>query len=135
VATFEQLVAEAQAATFSGWDFSWLAARSHISDDFYRLLGLPVPDQPGSWFPLAQRQLRDAGLTVRQAMAGEELERFNDVAAIIYYLRAVSWAVPEFTLDRFEGRLRELHATPGAWPVVIRQPRFLVIATKDVTSG
>jgi hypothetical protein len=28
VATFEQLVTEAHAATFSGWDFSWLAARS-----------------------------------------------------------------------------------------------------------
>jgi SAM-dependent methyltransferase len=108
---------------------------THTCDDFYRLLGLPVPDQPGSWLPLAQRQLREAGLTVRQAMAAEELERFNDVAAIIYYLRAVSWAVPEFTLDRFEGRLRELHATPGAWPVVIRQPRFLVIAARDVRLG
>ena len=28
MATFEQLVTEAQDAPFSGWDFSWLAARS-----------------------------------------------------------------------------------------------------------
>jgi hypothetical protein len=68
-------------------------------------------------------------------MAGEELEQFNDVAAIIYYLRVVGWAVPEFTVDRFAGRLRELHATPGAWPVAVRQRRFLVIAAKDVTPG
>ena len=53
-----------------------------------------------------------------------------DVAAIIHYLRLVTWAVPGFTVERFAGRLRELHDTPGAWPVVVRQPRFLVVATK-----
>src|SRR3984885_15278096 len=32
MATFEQLVAEAQAAPVSGWDFSWLTARSSSED-------------------------------------------------------------------------------------------------------
>lgn len=42
----------------------------------------------------------------------------------------VSWAVPGFTVDRFAGRLRVLHETPGAWPVSVRQRRFLVVAAK-----
>ena len=32
------------------------------------------------------------------ATAGEERQRFHDVAGIIYYLRVVPWAVPEYTL-------------------------------------
>jgi hypothetical protein len=103
---------------------------THTYDDLYRLLGLAVPDQPDSWLPLAEQQLRTAGLAIELANSGEERQRFQDVAAIIYYLRAVSWAVPEFTVDAFAGRLRELHETAGAWPVTVRQRRFLVVATK-----
>jgi hypothetical protein len=99
-------------------------------DGFYLMLGLPVPDQPVSWLSLARQQLQAAGLAVEVAMAGAELQRFNDVAAIIYFLRLVSWAVPEFTVHRFASQLRELHETTGAWPVTIHQHRFLVVATK-----
>jgi SAM-dependent methyltransferase len=102
----------------------------HNDDDLYRLLGLQVPEQPDSWLPLAQRQLREAGLTVQVAAAGEERQRFHDIAGIIYYLRVVPWAVPEYTLDRCAGRLRELHETPDAWPVSHRQRRFLIVAAK-----
>jgi SAM-dependent methyltransferase len=99
-------------------------------DDLYRLLGLRVPEQPDSWLPLAQRQLRDAGLTVAVATAGEQRQRFYDVAAIIYYLRVVPWAVPEYSFEGYAGRLRELHETAGAWPAIVRQRRFLVVAAK-----
>lgn len=124
------LAAEVSRVLAPGGTFVTQQVDTHTYDGLYQALGLPVPEEPGSWLPLAQRQLRDAGLTVRQAMAGEEVQRFSDVAAIIYYLRLVSWAVPEFTLDRFAGRLRELHETPAAWPVTIRQRRFLVVAVK-----
>jgi hypothetical protein len=102
----------------------------HSYDDLYRLLGLRVPEQPDSWLPLAQQQLREAGLTVPVATAGEERQRFHDVAGIIYYLRVISWAVPEYSLDECAGRLRELHETAGVWPVTNRQRRFLVVAAK-----
>ena len=106
------------------------AAQGGSDDDLYRLLGLRVLDQPASWLPLARRQLREAGLTVPVATAGEERQRFHDVAGIIYYLRVISWAIPEYSFDEYAGRLRELHETPAAWPVTIRQYRFLVIAAK-----
>jgi SAM-dependent methyltransferase len=124
------LAAEVSRVLAPGGTFVTQQVDTHTSDGLYDVLGLPVPEQPASWLPLAQRQLGDAGLTVRRAVAGEEVERFADVAAIIYYLRLVSWAVPEFTLERFAGRLRELHDTPAAWPVTVRQHRFLVVAAK-----
>lgn len=102
----------------------------HTYDDLYRLLGLEVPEQPDGWLPLARQQMEAAGLALDAAMAGEERQYFHDVAAIIYYLRTVSWAIPEFTLGAFDGRLRRLHETSGAWPVTVRQRRFLVVATK-----
>jgi SAM-dependent methyltransferase len=102
----------------------------HSHDDLYRLLGLPVPAQPSSWLALGRRQLQQAGLAVQTARAGEERYLVHDVAGIIYYLRLVSWAVPEFTMDGFAGRLRDLHDTPAVWPAAIRQHRFLLIARK-----
>lgn len=103
----------------------------HSYDDLYELLGLDVPRQPDSWLPVAQRQLIDARLKIQLAVRGEERHRLNDVAAVIYYLRVVSWAIPEFSPDRCMARLRDAHERPGAWPVTLRQRRFLVVASKQ----
>jgi SAM-dependent methyltransferase len=124
------LAAEVSRVLAPGGTFITQQVDMHSYDDLYRLLGLPVPDQPETWLPLARRQLRDAGLALQVARAGEERQHFRDVAGIVYYLRVVSWAIPEYTLDRCAGRLRELHETPGAWPVTARQRRFLVVAAK-----
>ena len=124
------LAAEVSRVLAPGGAFVSQQVDTRTSDDLYDVLGLPVPEQPASWLPLAERQLRDGGLTVHRAVAGEQLDRLADVAAIIYYLRLVSWAVPGFTVERFAERLRELHDTPAAWPVTVRQRRFLVVATK-----
>ncbi len=124
------LAAEVSRVLAPGGAFVSQQVDTHTYDGLYHVLGLPVPEQPASWLPLAERQLREAGLTVHRAVAGEQMDRLADVAAIIYYLRLVSWAVPEFTVERFAGRLRELHDTPAAWPVTVRQRRFLVVATK-----
>jgi SAM-dependent methyltransferase len=129
------LAAEVSRVLAPGGTFVTQQIDCHTDDDWYRLLGLPVPDQPDSWLPLARRQLQDAGLVVQRAVAGEERELFHDVAGVIYYLRVVSWAVPEYSFDRFAGRLRELHEAPGAWPVLYRQRQFLVIATQGQLAG
>jgi SAM-dependent methyltransferase len=129
------LAAEVSRVLAPGGTFVTQQIDYHAADDWYRLLGLPVPGRPDSWLPLAERQLRAAGLSVQRTAAGEERELFHDVAGVIYYLRVVSWAVPEYRFDRFAGRLRELHETPGAWPVLYRQRQFLLIATQGQTAG
>ena len=56
---------------------------------------------------------------------------FFDVGAVIYFLRKVIWTVPDFTIDRYRGRLREMHErieTDG--PFVAHSTRLLVEARK-----
>lgn len=102
----------------------------HSYDDLRRLVGLDVPQQPDSWLPLAQQQVHEAGLDVETAVCGEQFQEFHDIAAVVYYLRVVSWAIPDFSLDACAARLRAAHSTPQMWPVPVRQRRFLLIATK-----
>jgi SAM-dependent methyltransferase len=129
------LAAEVSRVLAPGGTFVTQQIDCHASDDLHRLLGIPVPDQPDSWLPLAERQLRAAGLTVPRTASGAALELFHDVAGIVYYLRVVSWSVPGYSFERFAGRLKELHETPGAWPVTVRQRQFFVIATQGQLAG
>ena len=99
-------------------------------EGLYRLLGLAIPAQRDSWLPMARQQVTDAGLRVVAAIAGEEVEHFSDVAAVIYYLRVISWAIPEYSLAAHRERLREAWADPGRWPVTNRQRRFLLVAER-----
>jgi SAM-dependent methyltransferase len=102
----------------------------HSSDDLYRLLGLELPEQPDSWLPLARQQVRDAGLIVQAAVRGEERHELRDVGALVYYLRVVSWAVPEYSLDRCRTALRAAYERPELWPAPFRQRLFLLVAAK-----
>jgi SAM-dependent methyltransferase len=102
----------------------------HNDDDLRRLLDLEIPAQQDSWLPLAQRQLGDAGLEVVTAVAGEERHHLTDVAAVIYYLRVVSWAIPEYSLARYRERLRSAWAAADRWPVTIRPRRFLLVSRR-----
>ncbi len=107
----------------------------HSYDDLCALLGLQAPEQPDSWLPVARRQVEEAGLVVQTAARGEQVQKFHDIAAVVYYLRVVSWAIPQFSLDACAPALRAAHATPGIWPVTIRQRRFLLTATKPAQPG
>ncbi|MGZ4512535.1 MAG: SAM-dependent methyltransferase, partial [Mycobacterium sp.] len=56
---------------------------------------------------------------------------FFDVGAVIYFLRKVIWTVPDFTVDAYRERLRELHERIEAdGPFVAHSVRLLVEARK-----
>ena len=100
----------------------------HSYDDLYRLLGLEPPPQPESWLSLAVGQLTAAGLTITATAAGQATRHYDDVGAVIYYLKVIDWAVPEYSLDALLPRLREAWQTAGAWPWPLTERRFLVVA-------
>ena len=102
----------------------------HSYDDLCPLVGLDVPQQSDSWLPLARQQVQDAGLAVETAVCGEQRLEFHDIAAVVYYLRVVSWAIPHYNLDACAARLRAAHDTPQMWPVPVLQRHFLLVATK-----
>lgn len=48
----------------------------------------------------------------------------------MHYLRAVSWAIPGFSLDACAARLRTAHESPQPRPLTVRGRRFMIVAAK-----
>ena len=124
------LAAEVNRILSPGGAFITQQVDFHSFDDLYRLLGLAVPEQPDSWLPLARQQMLDAGLSVETALSGEECHKFLDVSAVVYYLRQVGWAIPQFNVDAFAPQLRAAHEALDIWPLPVRSRRFLLVAAK-----
>lgn len=52
---------------------------------------------------------RAAGLEITQAQTERLRMEFNDIGAVVYFLRKVIWMVPGFTIDQYRDQLAELH--------------------------
>ena len=102
----------------------------HDNDDLAQILGFETPEEPESWIGLAERQVSEAGLAIEEAARGDQRVRFDDIAAVVFYLRAVSWSIPGYSLEQHRDRLRALHEDASAWPVMTRGHRFLLVASK-----
>jgi hypothetical protein len=58
-------------------------------------------------------------------------QEFFDIGAVIHFLRKVIWTVPDFTVERYRHRLRELHERIEAdGPFIAHSSRVLVEARK-----
>ena len=79
----------------------------------------------------ARREVEDAGLEVAAAEESLAPAGFRDVGAVIYYLEAVPWQVPGFTLDGFREVLRAIHEEMAeGQPFAMKSHRFLMEAVK-----
>jgi len=107
----------------------------HSDDDLFRLLGLDLPSVPDSWLPLAVSQLSAAGLSIAHTATAQANMFFDDIGAVVYYLKIVSWAIPGYRLEAFLPRLRAAWEARDAWPRPSAQRRFLVVATKPALVG
>jgi hypothetical protein len=75
--------------------------------------------------------LEAAGLEIVDGQE-EMLEHvIYDIGALVYFLKAVSWQVPDFDVDRYDAELRELDAAIRAnGRAVFHDHRYLVEARK-----
>lgn len=112
---FDALLAEADAAPFSGWDFSWLQGRlqeSPLEWDYLNLVhsqlseDAPCLDQctgGGEIFShwnlkSAVAELEKEGFTTDKAGEPFGHLRFANVGALAYHLKAILWTVTGFDL-------------------------------------
>ena len=80
---------------------------------------------------IQRAQAEAAGLRVVDIRMERLRAEFFDVGAVIYFLRKVIWTVPDFTVDRYYERLRELHdRITRDGPFVAHASRVLVEARK-----
>ena len=91
----------------------------------------PQPVRPGSSARWASGQAERVSLTVVDLREEALRTVFNDIAAVVYFLRKVLWTVPGFTVEGYRDRLRLLHEKIQAeGPFVAHAQRFLIEARK-----
>jgi SAM-dependent methyltransferase len=89
----------------------------------------PQPVRPGSSARWAAGQAERAGLAVVDLREEALRTVFNDIAAVVYFLRKVLWTVPGFTVAGYRDRLWRLHEKIQAeGPFVAHAQRFLIEA-------
>ena len=94
-----------------------------------------IGPQPEKWAELepdvVRVQAQAAGLQIVD-LRGERLRaEFFDIGSVVYFLRKVVWTVPDFSVQRYRDRLRELHERIEAeGPLVAHATRVLVEARK-----
>jgi SAM-dependent methyltransferase len=91
----------------------------------------PQPVSQARSTAVAVAAARRAGLTVADLRQASLRTVFNDIGAVVYFLRKVLWTVPGFTVEGYREPLRRLHDKIQAeGPFVAHAQRFLIEARK-----
>lgn len=91
----------------------------------------PQPVGAGRSPETAVGAARAAGLMVIDLRKATLRLEFRDVGAVVWFLRKVVWTIPDFTVDRYRGQLRELHDRMiRDGPFVCHAQRFLIETRK-----
>ena len=95
-----------------------------------QVLGAGDARQYADWdLRRAVHELEEAGLRITDAREEFPETVFDDVGAVVYYLRAVSWQIDGFGVDEYRGPLSALHEMIQAeGRLVVTSHRFLIEA-------
>ncbi|QTC42655.1 methyltransferase domain-containing protein [Bacillus sp. V3] len=75
-------------------------------------LGAPVNEEYLNWnLEYASEELRREGFDVFECKEEEPYQRFYDIGALVYYLKAIPWQVPDFSIERYKDALYSIHET------------------------
>ncbi|WP_042544012.1 class I SAM-dependent methyltransferase [Leucobacter komagatae] len=82
----------------------------------------------------AAQQLTDNGFSIEHAEEARVATRFTDVGALVGFLRAIPWQIPDFTVERYRDQLRALHdRVQLEGPITAQGHRFLIRARSPVS--
>ncbi len=98
-----------------------------------RLLGAPGVSINVEWEDLigAVASLQQSGLVIHKQLEDIYPQRFYDVGAIVYQLKAVPWQIPDFSVARYFDRLKEIHKQIQRDGFVdVLEHRYFIIAQK-----
>lgn len=82
-------------------------------------------------FETELRELEGAGMRVLLTRAESHISSFHDIGALVYYLKAVPWEVPGFSIEKHESKLKRIHQiiqTKGSFDVTTQ--RYILEAEK-----
>ncbi|MBE1878185.1 class I SAM-dependent methyltransferase [Myceligenerans pegani] len=92
----------------------------------------PLPETRGDRHPDREvEEAERAGLVVESLRTARCRMEFHDVGAVVWILRKCVWWVPDFTVARYAGKLRELdELLRGGEPFVAHSTRHLIDARR-----
>jgi SAM-dependent methyltransferase len=97
------------------------------------LLGAPDAEVNIEWADLAEAaaNLQAADFQIIKQLEDIYPQRFYDVGAIVYQLKAIPWQIPDFSVERYFDRLKAIHEKIQRDGFVdVLEHRFLIIAGK-----
>lgn len=93
-------------------------------------LGVPVNGEYINWnLETAVKELEANDFQILFRKASFPIQRFYDIGALVYYLKAIPWQVPGFSVESFAEKLYDIHQqiqTKGYFDV--KQHRFMIKA-------
>jgi SAM-dependent methyltransferase len=92
-----------------------------------------VPDFTFSEWSMerAVRQLEAAGMRILERKEEFPAAEFKDIGAVVYYLKAISWQVSDFSIGKYYDRLAEIQQTiQDKGGFTVKEHRFLIEAQK-----
>lgn len=84
----------------------------------HELLGRPGKEklvhsgaqEPPAWnLTFATQQLERSGWQIIERQEAFPITRFHDIGAIVYYLKAIPWEVPDFSVEKYFDKLVEIN--------------------------
>ncbi|MGD6891869.1 class I SAM-dependent methyltransferase [Bacillus mobilis] len=93
----------------------------------------PLNNEFASWsLETACCELKENGFTILEAKEEFPFQRFYDIGAIVYYLKAIPWQIPDFTAEGYYEELYRIHEIilqKGYFDV--KQHRFMIKAIRS----
>jgi SAM-dependent methyltransferase len=115
----------------SGGTFLSQQIGPHTVGELTEFMMGPQPSESLRDPELARKSAESVGMQVLDLRAERPRTVFNDVGAVVYFLRLVVWIVPDFTVDAYRDRLGSLHEQiQRDGPFVAHAARFLIEAKK-----
>ncbi len=114
-----------------GQQFVTQQVGGEVNKELHTMLDAP-PYQYANWtLPRAVSELQLAGFQILDQREAFLLSHFNDIGALVYYLKCISWQIPDFSVEKYFDKLLELHQQiqeKGALDTHFHQ--FFIVAQK-----
>ncbi|HDR4481139.1 methyltransferase domain-containing protein [Bacillus cereus] len=93
----------------------------------------PLNSEFASWsLEAACNELQENGFTILEAKEEFPFQRFYDIGAIVYYLKAIPWQISDFTVKRYYEELYRIHEIILQKDYFdVKQHRFMIKAIRD----
>lgn len=81
----------------------------------------------------ASKELLDGGFEIITMKQDQTKTRFFDIGAVVYYLKAIPWQIPDFSVEKYYDKLFSFHRLiENKGFIDVTCHRFFIIASKKV---